>query len=109
LSRKEEFDLVLKSPDSRVTRGALRAFVRQNAIAHARIGVIVGRRLCPQAVGRNRVKRLARESFRLRADQLGRIDVVVQLIAPPNGNEATDLIAIWDRLAARSLADAPSS
>jgi ribonuclease P protein component len=81
-----------------MNHGALRAYVRRNEVSHARLGVVVGRRWSPRAVERNRVKRLVRESFRVHAGRLGSIDVIVQLIAAPTGNEANDLDALWQRL-----------
>lgn len=66
----------------------------------ARLGVIVGRRAAPLATRRNRLKRLMRESFRVSAQSLPAIDVVVRAIRPP-ASEAevrAALAQIWERL-----------
>jgi ribonuclease P protein component len=45
----------------------------------ARLGIVIGRRVLPQATRRNRLKRIAREHFRRLALGLGAVDVVVRL------------------------------
>jgi ribonuclease P protein component len=52
---------------------------RPNDLAHARLGLIVSRRVVPLATRRNRYKRLMREAFRLRQQELGNLDVVARL------------------------------
>ena len=56
---------------SRVFRGASRSsdrfftvLARRNELAGARLGLAISRRVAPRAVDRNRLRRLARESFR---------------------------------------------
>jgi len=51
---------------------------------------------CPRATGRNRLKRLVRESFRHYAHELGGIDVVV--VGQPGASRA-DNKAIFESLA----------
>lgn len=53
--------------------------IRPNDLAHARLGLIVSRRVAPHATSRNRYKRLMREAFRLRQQELGNLDVVARL------------------------------
>jgi ribonuclease P protein component len=53
--------------------------LRPNDLAHARLGLIVSRRVAPHASQRNRYKRLMREAFRLRQHELGNLDVVARL------------------------------
>lgn len=48
----------------------------------ARLGVAVSKRFVAQAVDRNRLKRIVRESFRLHAAGLADHDVIVQANAP---------------------------
>lgn len=48
-----------------------------NAQAFARLGVNVARRVSPKAVLRNRIKRQAREAFRLHQSEVIGLDVVV--------------------------------
>lgn len=53
------------------------AIVRPNQAGTARLGMSVAARILRRAVQRNRVRRLIRESFRQRCDQLPALDIVV--------------------------------
>ena len=55
-------------------------YVRHNSLEHARLGVVVAKRLAPRAVTRNAIKRIAREIFRQAA--LPTIDCIVRLSKP---------------------------
>ncbi|NCW85967.1 MAG: ribonuclease P protein component, partial [Oxalobacteraceae bacterium] len=39
-------------------------YLRPNVLGHARLGVVVAKRLAPRAVTRNAIKRMVREVFR---------------------------------------------
>ncbi len=64
-------------------------YVRQNSLTHARLGVVVAKRLAPRAVTRNMIKRLARELFR--KAELPALDCIVRLNKPlaPKSQTAT--------------------
>jgi ribonuclease P protein component len=53
------------------------AVVRPNQLGTARLGMSIAARNVRRAVQRNRVRRLIRESFRQRCDQLPALDIVV--------------------------------
>jgi len=53
-------------------------YARPNGGTGARLGVVVSKRLVPQAVDRNYSKRLAREVFRAEQNALSGIDLVVR-------------------------------
>jgi len=57
-------------------------YVRPNGLDHARLGVVVAKRLAPRALTRNMVKRLTRELFRQTA--LPAVDCIVRLTKPIN-------------------------
>ena len=61
--------------------GNLAVMAAPNSLKHARLGLIVPKRIVADAVGRNRIKRLLREAFRLRQDELAGLDIVAQLKA----------------------------
>lgn len=79
---------VLKS--GRSTRA--QRFVAQslsNALEYPRLALVVPKRLVPGAVARNRIRRLARECFRLRQGELGGQDLVIRLTRAPSRQPVT--------------------
>ena len=78
---------------------------RLNGLEHPRLGLAVGVRAAGNAVKRNRLKRLARESFRRHQAQLPAADLVVN--ARPAAAQATNaeivasLETLWIRIAQR--------
>jgi ribonuclease P protein component len=55
-------------------------YVRPNNLEHARLGVVVAKRLAPRAVTRNAIKRITREIFR--QTTLPAMDCIVRLSKP---------------------------
>jgi len=55
-----------------------RVYAKPNGAAAARFGIVVSKRVIPQAVARNYCKRLAREVFRANRDALAGVDLVVR-------------------------------
>lgn len=49
-----------------------------NSEGFARLGIVVGKRIARRAVDRSRLKRLVRETFRLRQHELGSFDLLVR-------------------------------
>jgi ribonuclease P protein component len=78
---------------------------RPNATGRARLGLAVGVRAAGNAVRRNRIKRLARESFRHRQQELPPLDLVVNARAAAtkatNDEIRASLAAHWDRIVRR--------
>ena len=78
---------------------------RPNEAGHARLGLAVGVKAAGNAVKRNRIKRLARESFRHRQQELPPVDVVVN--ARPAATKCSNdeirasLQSHWDRIVRR--------
>ena len=50
---------------------------RRNDLTHARLGLVIAKKNIRRAVDRNRVKRIARESFRHHRADLDHLDIVV--------------------------------
>jgi ribonuclease P protein component len=69
-----------------------------NTFGHARLGMSVGAKTVGNAVARNRVRRLIREMFRHRREQLPALDFVVT--SRPGARHATraELVASLERL-----------
>jgi ribonuclease P protein component len=99
LTRRAEFERVLRQRTIRVASGAFVAIALPNASNSARLGMIIGKRQLPRAVDRNRVKRVVRESFRRIRVALPPIDVVVQLTSKGRTVDASSALdEIWQRL-----------
>jgi ribonuclease P protein component len=63
------------------------ATIAANQSGRARLGIVIGRRVLPQATARNRIKRVTRERFREQAARLGAVDVIIRLRARLNSND----------------------
>lgn len=82
-----------------------RVLARNGAAPRPRLGLAISKRCASRAVDRNRLKRIARESFRLRASELPPVDVVVVCTRDarqlPSEQLRQTLDEAWDRI--RSL------
>lgn len=82
LLRPYEFALTLKG--KRLARGKLLVLIASNPNHQQqpnkpKLGIIVGKRFAPKAVTRNTIKRVLRETFRLRQHQLAPRNYIVRL------------------------------
>ncbi|HAZ40757.1 MAG TPA: ribonuclease P protein component [Methylococcaceae bacterium] len=92
----------------------LTVLAKSNGREGARLGLAISKRNVRHAVDRNRVKRIARESFRIRWTDLGNFDYVV-LARPAAANADTTTLSRslrrhWDQLVRQcSSFSSPSS
>lgn len=79
----------------------LHAWVRASEVPGARLGIAVPKRVAKRAVERNRIRRIVREEFRHRRQQLPTGDFVLVAQAAACGASGqdlrTELAGLWDR------------
>jgi ribonuclease P protein component len=67
----------------------LHLYCLPNALLHARLALVVPKRFVAHAVLRNRIRRLAREAFRLGQAAIGAQDCVLRLVRAPGETPVT--------------------
>lgn len=97
-----QFNYIFEKPYKRHQAYVL-LLVRENKVKKARLGLAVAKKIIKRAVGRNRFKRIVRESFRLHKVQLAGLDIVVlakhAAITATNEQIRTELEQQWQHLA----------
>jgi len=100
LTRPEEFKHVFSSKQ-RSSDKSLLILARKNGTDQARLGLAVPKKHIPKAVDRNRLKRIIRETFRLRQKTTQGMDVVVVVKGSLKINSkmiGAELIKHWERV-----------
>ncbi|MDO4897219.1 MAG: ribonuclease P protein component [Moraxella sp.] len=100
LLKPDEFRQVFDNPIKKIHSEHLLLFA-QTGQTHARLGLAITKKKLKLAVMRNRLKRLAREHFRLNADRIGAVDVVliVKKSYPKDTDLHGELALIFQKLA----------
>ncbi len=80
LTKTDEFSSVFALRPRRRSQHFV-LYVGENGLPQARLGVVVGKKFAARAAERNMVKRMVRELFRHRQDQLAGRDVLLRLQA----------------------------
>ena len=97
-----DFDRVFSKPAARVSSKYLLLLAKPNETSVSRLGLVMSKKNVGNAVKRNRIKRLCRETFRLNAATLPPTDLV--LLARPgisqisNGELRTLLLDLFGKL-----------
>jgi ribonuclease P protein component len=72
-----DFQTVFDDAPLRASHQHFLLLARQNTLGSARLGLVIAKKHVRLAVDRNRIKRLIRETFRIRKQQLAGLDVIV--------------------------------
>ena len=107
--RKVEFEAAYKR-GRRVSDGLFTMTVRANDVGGPRLGLAIAARTIGNAVARNRLRRLIRESFRHAQHGLPAADIIVgakvAARSAPDPQRRQSLNALWNKIASQC---APSS
>jgi ribonuclease P protein component len=102
LTRREGFSRILQQRAQISIWFALHS--QPNAEPCARLGISVSKRIVPSAVNRNRIKRLIRESFRVRENTGVTRDIVVRLRKPLGKQDKTQARTVLAEMLSKALA-----
>ncbi len=72
-----QFKAVFDGAPCKASGPSLLLLARPNGLQQSRLGLVIAKKSVRRAVDRNRVKRIARESFRLHRSSLVDLDIVV--------------------------------
>ena len=111
LLKADEFSSVFNLRCS-VRGDRLQVLARPNGLTHARLGMVVGKKVARRAVARNYMKRFVRETFRLHDGDVNGLDVIVwpRLAFGPEEAAAVreELLSLFRRLAKKCRASSSS-
>jgi ribonuclease P protein component len=103
----------LRRKGQRIATPLFNAQALAGSAATARLGLAVSRRVSPDAVRRNRIKRIARESFRHARMRLPAVDIllIARECADAHDNAAlrADLETLWRRIASLNERPGPGT
>lgn len=77
LLNASDYDTVFANNQYKVANRHFLILASSHNKTGSRLGIVVAKKNIPLAVQRNRIKRLLRESFRLRSESCGQLDIVV--------------------------------
>jgi ribonuclease P protein component len=102
LTTLESFQRVFKNAE-KFSQLGIRVLVCKNELKFSRLGITIPKKQVPRAVDRNRIKRIIRESFRLRRHELFHsVDMVflvyTTLLSLSNKEIRTCLDLLWAKL-----------
>ena len=101
LTRKDQYDRVLKERVILLRNGPFRIYAVGSTKSVPRLGLIVGKRHARRAVDRNRIKRALQESFYQDHHRFEACDIVVQLVdTVPATPLREQLSTLWPSLLA---------
>jgi ribonuclease P protein component len=110
LLNASDFQAVFDDAPLRTSHQHFLLLARLNSLGHSRLGLVIAKKHIRLSVQRNRVKRLIRETFRVKQQQISGIDVIVLarkgMDQLSNASIIEHLDLQWQRLI-RKLTSAP--
>ncbi len=101
-----DYQQVFQRAQFKVSSKTVLLLAINNEQSRPRLGLVIGKKNIRLAVQRNRIKRLIRESFRLRQQTLPALDVIVLarrgLDEQDNSLLHAELNTLWDKLLKRA-------
>ena len=100
-----DFQHVFNNPPVKAVSREFTFLAKPNLQDHPRMGVTISKKVAKRAVDRNRIKRIIRETYRLKQHKLSGFDIIV--IAKPgvtklsNENLSDLLDYLWRKLSTR--------
>jgi ribonuclease P protein component len=76
----------------------LKLNAKPNELTYSRLGLVVPKKIYPKAVQRNKTKRIIREFFRRKGDDLSGMDIVIRLTSPYPPKEASLLFCELEKI-----------
>ena len=98
LLNAQAYKSVFDDAQLKVSRQQVLLLSRHNSLSQPRLGLVIAKKNVRQATERNRLKRIIRESFRLKQDQLSGIDTVVLARRGLDQLSNTDLHTLFGKL-----------
>lgn len=77
LLNAKDYGAVFDDAEWKVSSKEILCLSTKNSFDHPRLGLVIAKKNVKQAVQRNRIKRIIRESFRLHQHQLPNADIVI--------------------------------
>lgn len=92
------YKAVFEGAKLKVSSSQVLYLARPNSSTTARVGLVIAKKNVRHATQRNRIKRIIRESFRLKQHQLAGIDTVVLARKGLDSLDNSQLHALFDKL-----------
>ncbi|MGL6160749.1 ribonuclease P protein component [Microbulbifer sp.] len=93
-----QYRAVFSDTRVRAAHPKLLILARPNDLGHPRLGLVIAKKHVRNASDRNRIKRIVRETFRLRQHQLPPLDTVVLARTGAGELDRAELAALLDKL-----------
>jgi ribonuclease P protein component len=106
LLNSSDFQIIFDDAPLRASHQLFLFLGRLNSLNNPRLGLVIAKKHIRHATDRNRVKRLIRETFRVKQQQLSGIDVIV--LSRKGMSDVTNTVLIeqldlqWQRLISRA-------